>query len=179
LGWDVAIGWTSQDSHLSAKLTGYQLSVNDQIEYTLSGRYANIDHTRTNGLEATVDARLTDELTLEGEYAYTDARDLDTGTEMLRVPLNSGSASLDWRRGPWRASVGVRSEGPDADEDPSTFLPATRPGFALVRVSGSYDLSQQVALTARIEDVADTHYEEVLGYGEPKRMILIGIRMKG
>jgi vitamin B12 transporter len=179
LGWDAAIGWTSRDSRISAKLTGYQLSVNDQIEYTLSGRYANVDHTRTNGLEATADARLTDELTLEAEYAYTDARDLDTGTEMLRVPRNTGSVSLDWRHGPWRASLGVRSEGPDADEDPSTFLPATRPGFTLARVSGSYDLSNQVALTARVEDVADTHYQEVLGYGEPKRMILVGIRMKG
>jgi len=153
--------------------------VNDQIEYTLSGRYANVDRTRTDGLEATADVRLSDELTLEGEYAYTDARDLDAGTEMLRVPRNSGSVSLDWRRGPWRASLGARSEGPDADEDPSTFLPATRPGFTLVRVSGSYDLSKQTALTARVEDLADTHYEEVLGYGEPRRMILVGIRMKG
>ncbi|HUO11406.1 MAG TPA: TonB-dependent receptor, partial [Caulobacteraceae bacterium] len=157
-GWDAALGWALGD-RVQAKVTTYQLFVTDQIEYAQSFpfRYANIDRTRTNGLEATLDLRPTDQLTLEGEYAYTDARDLDANTQMLRVPRNTGSATLYWHSGRWQASVGVRGEGPDADEDPSTFLPATRPGFALASLTGSYDVTPRVQLTARIQDVADTH----------------------
>jgi vitamin B12 transporter len=77
----------------------------------------------------------------------------------------------------WRASV----EGGSLDTfdgSAATFLPATRPGFTLVNVFGAYALSPRIQLTARIEDIADPHYQEALGYGEPKRMILFGIRAK-
>lgn len=180
-GWDGAIAWTSGDGGVSAKLTGYHLAVRDQIEFAASFpfRYMNIDATRTDGLELQASARLSRNLTLDGEYAYTDAVDLASHTEMLRTPRNSGSVTLAWASGRWRAELTARSEGPDADINPSTFVPETRPGFALVGLSGAYDLTPHVQLTARIEDFGNTHYEEVLGYGEPRRMIFFGIRAKG
>ena len=180
VGWDVALAWTAPDRRFSAKVTAYRLAVRDQIEFSPSFpfRYVNLDSTRTDGVEAEIEARLTRELTLHAEYAYTNATDLDADTQMLRVPRNAGSVSLDWTHRRWQADITLRSEGRDADEDPSTFLPATRPGFTLVNVSGAYALSPRIQLTARIEDIADTHYQEALGYGEPKRMILFGIRAR-
>jgi vitamin B12 transporter len=181
VGWDGALAWASPDSRFTAKVTGYQLSVRDQIEFsaTFPFRYVNLDNTRTTGAEVEVGAKLTRNLSVEGEYAYTDAIDLDAGTQMLRVPRDSGSVTLTWHDRRWQADFTVRAEGPDADENPSTFLPQERPGFVLARIAGSYSLSPHLDLTARIEDIANTHYEEVLGYGEPKQMILIGIRAKG
>jgi vitamin B12 transporter len=180
VGWDAALGWTSPDQRFQAKITAYRLAVRDQIEFSPSFpfRYVNLDSTRTDGVEAEVDARLTRELSLHAAYGYTNATDLDADTQMLRVPRNAGSVSLDWTHRRWQADVTLRSEGKDADEDPSTFLPATRPGFTLVNVSGAYALSSRIQLTARIEDVGGRHYQEVLGYGEPKRMILFGVRAK-
>ena len=180
VGWDAALAWTSPDQRLRAKITAYRLAVRDQIEFSPSFpfRYVNLDSTRTDGAEAEVDLRLTQSLTAHAEYAYTNATDLEAGTQMLRVPRNAGSVSLDWTHHRWQADFTLRSEGKDADEDPSTFLPATRPGFTLATVSGSYALSPNLQLTARVEDIADTHYQEVLGYGEPKRMLWFGIRAK-
>jgi vitamin B12 transporter len=180
VGWDAALAWTSPDQRLRAKITAYRLAVRDQIEFSPSFpfRYVNLDNTRTDGAEAEVDLRLTQSLTAHAEYAYTNATDLEAGTQMLRVPRNAGSVSLDWTHHRWQADFTLRSEGKDADEDPSTFLPATRPGFTLATVSGSYALSPNLQLTARVEDIADTHYQEVLGYGEPKRMLWFGIRAK-
>ena len=180
VGWDGALAWASADGGLTAKLTGYELSVHDQIEFSavFPFRYVNIDNTRTHGLELEASARLTRNLTLQGEYAYTDAIDLDADTEMLRVPRDSGSVSLLWNSHRWQAALTVRSEGPDADENPSTFLPQERPGFAVVNLSGAYSLTPHLDLTARVNDIANTHYEEVLGYGEPKSMIMIGFRAK-
>jgi vitamin B12 transporter len=180
VGWDGALAWASADGGFTAKLTGYHLSVRDQIEYSAAYpyRYENIDDTRTNGLELEASARLTRNLTLQGEYAYTNAVDLQAETEMLRVPRDSGSVSLEWTSHRWRADLTARSEGPDADENPSTFLPQERPGFVVVNLSGAYSLTPRLDLTARINDIANTRYEEVLGYGEPKSMILIGFRAR-
>jgi vitamin B12 transporter len=181
VGWDASLAWSSPDQRFQATLTAYRLAVRDQIEFSPSFpfRYVNLDKTRTDGAEVEIDARLTRELSLHAEYAYTNATDLDANTQMLRVPRNTGSVSLDWAHRRWQADVTLRSEGKDADEDPSTFLPATRPGFTLVNLSGAYELTPRLQLTARIEDVGGTHYEEALGYGEPKRMFLFGIRAKG
>ena len=181
VGWDAAIGWTSPDRRLRAKLTAYRLAVHDQIEFSPSFpfRYVNLDNTRTDGAEAEVDAQLASSLTAHAEYAYANATDLVAGTQMLRVPRNTGSVSLDWARGRWQADVAVRAEGSDADIDPATFVPTPRPGFVLGDIAASYALTPKLQLTARVEDVADTHYQEVLGYGEPRRMFWFGLRAKG
>ncbi|HEY1752878.1 MAG TPA: TonB-dependent receptor [Caulobacteraceae bacterium] len=179
--WDAALAWTSPDRRVTASLTGYRLDIRDQIELsaTFPFRYVNLDRTRSTGLEGELDARLAPGLTLQGEYAYTDAVDLGAGTQMLRVPRNSGSVSLLWNRRRWQAALTVRAEGPDADENPSTFAPQTRPGFVVASLSGAYALTPRLDLTARVDNVANTRYEEVLGYGEPRRMFLIGIRARG
>jgi vitamin B12 transporter len=179
-GWDGALAWSSPDSRVTAKLTGFELDVRDQIEFSPSFpfRYVNLDRTRSTGMEVELDAQLTAHLTLEGEYAYTDARDLVAGTQMLRVPRNSGSVSLAWQSHRWQAMLTIRGEGDDADENPSTFAPQTRPGFVVASLSGAYSLTRHLDLTARIEDIANTRYEEALGYGEPRQMILIGFRAK-
>jgi vitamin B12 transporter len=180
VGWDAALVWASPDRRLSARVTGYQLEVRDQIQFSASFpfRYVNIDHTRTTGAEVEVDARLTANLRLQGEYAYTDAVDLGAGTQMLRAPRDAGSVTLYWTSRRWQAALSVRAEGPDADITPSTFAPQTRPGFVVASLSGSYALTPHVDLTARIEDIADTHYQEVLGYGEPRQMLFLGVRAR-
>ncbi len=180
-GWDAALAWASSDRRYSARLTAYRLSVRDQIEFSPSFpfRYFNLDRTRTDGLEAEVDARLTRSLSVHAEYAYTDAVDEVAATQMLRVPRNAGSVSLDWAQDRWRASFTLRAEGKDADIDPSTFAPAPRPGFVLANLAGSYALTDRLQLTARVENLGDTHYQEALGYGEPRRMFWFGVRAKG
>ena len=179
-GWDAALDWASEDRRFTAKVTVYQLAVRDQIEFSPSFPYVyvNIDRTRTNGAEVEADAKLSANLTLQGTYAYTDAVDVDAGTEMLRVPRDTGSVSLLWNDGRWSADLSLRAEGPDADIDPTTFSPATRPGFVVASLAGAYALRRNIDFTARIEDIANTRYEEALGYGEPRQMLFVGVRLK-
>ncbi|HEY3798563.1 MAG TPA: TonB-dependent receptor [Caulobacteraceae bacterium] len=180
-GYDAALQWTSADGALLAKVTGYELDVTDQIEFSDSFpfTYVNLDHTRTDGVEVEFDGRLTEHLTAQAEYAYTNALDLDSGTQMLRVPRDTGSLVLTWTQGRFTGSINVRGEGADADIDPASFTPATRPGFVLAGATASWAFSDHLELTGRVEDVANTHYQEALGYGEPRRMLFIGIRAKG
>jgi outer membrane cobalamin receptor len=180
-GWDVAIVWASPDKRLYGRVTGYALDVREQIAFSQSFpfRYLNLAHTRSRGVEVDADAKLTPSLTLEAGYAYTDARDLAGGGELLRTPRNSGSLALFWAQGPWRATFALRGEGDDADIDPSTFIPTRRPGFTVATLAGGYVVRPGLELTARVDNVVDAHYQAVLGYGEPRLRVLIGLRAKG
>jgi vitamin B12 transporter len=181
-GWDIGLRWRSEDGRVEADVIGFRLAVRDQIAYVDLGgfnfRYVNLDSTLATGVEADITARLTDQLTLKAEYAYTDAVDRTTGARLIRVPEHAGSVSLLWAGRKLSAALTVRAEGEQADSDPSTFSPAIRRGFAVADIAAGYRLTDKVELTARVENLTDRHYHEAIGYGEPRRAVYFGVRLK-
>ena len=175
-GYDLRLGWRSPDGRLSAALTGYRLDVRDQIAF-LGLRYVNIARTRSEGLEAEADAGLTDNLRLKLAWARIDAVDRTTGERLLRVPRDTGSASLFWDRGRWAAALTARAESSQPDVDRDGVSRVVRKGFVTADLAGSYRLSQTVTLTARVENLADRHYQQVFGFGEPGRGVFVGLRL--
>ena len=61
---------------------------------------------------------------------------------------------------------------------PPAFLPETvmLDSYTLVDVSASWKLSAQFEVTARISNLLDEDYEEVLGYSRPGRGFYAGLR---
>lgn len=176
-GWDATLAWRSSQDRLRARVTGYRLQVRDQISYGI-GRYVNIDRTLTTGVEAEGEARLTDRLTVKASYAFTDAVDRSTGAELLRVPAQSGSVALWWTDDRLSAALTVRAEGEQADSNPSTFSRQTRKGFTVADLAAGWRLGERVELTARIENLTDTDWQESLGYGESGRAVYVGVRLR-
>lgn len=172
-GYDMALRWAND--RISTSLTGYRLLVRDQIAYVAS-RYVNIARTSSTGLEAELDARITDTLRLKLAYAWLDAVDRSTGASLLRVPDHSGSAALFWDDGPWSAAFTVRGESSQSDTARDGFSRAVRKGFVTADVSGAYALNDHVSLTGRVENLTDKRFEEVLGYREPGIAAYVGVR---
>jgi vitamin B12 transporter len=158
-------------------VTVFRLDVRDQITFG-TGRYVNVARTRATGVEADAKVRLTDDLTLKGGYAFDDAVDRATGAQLIRVPRNTGSLSLLWRHERWSGAFTLRAEDRQADSDPSTFSRATRPGFAVADLAGAYRVNDRIELTARVENLTDRHYQQSLGYGEPRAAVYLGVRLK-
>jgi vitamin B12 transporter len=176
-GYDLRLGWASPEGRVSTALTGYRLNVRDQIAY-VNLRYINIAKTRSSGLEAEFDAKLTDTLHLKLAYAWTDAIDATTGASLLRVPDHSGAATLFWAKDAWGAAVTVRGESSQSDTGVDGFSPVVRDGFVVADLAGSYRLNEHVTLTARVENLADERYQETFGYGEAGRTAFVGIRLR-
>jgi vitamin B12 transporter len=176
-GYDLRLGWTAPDGRLTAAVTGYRLNVRDQIAF-VGPRYVNIARTRSSGLEAEADARLSSSLHLKLAYAWTKAIDAATGADLLRVPRQSGSASLFWDRHRWGAALTVRAESSQADVDRDGFSPIRRKGFAVADLAGSYRLTDALTLTARAENLTDKRYEETFGFKEPGRAVYVGVRYR-
>jgi vitamin B12 transporter len=138
----------------------------------------NLERTLTKGIEASAQAQLTDGVNLRAAYAWTDAIDATTGLELYRAPEHTGSVSLDWAWGPASGALTVRAESEQADIDPTTFSRSTRDGFVTADAAVAWMLGDGVEFTARIENLADEDYQEVLGYGEEGRSVFAGFRYR-
>jgi len=180
-GYEGAIGWGSADGRIAGRLTLYRLNVEDQITYvfdpvTFDSFYVNVAETATDGVELEGRARLGQGwgggFDLSLAYAWTDARNESTGARLLRVPEQSGSATLGWTGRRLSGALTVRAEG---DQDDAGGV---REAFITANLNGSYALTDTVTLTARIENLADERYQQVLGYGEPGRSGYVGIRLR-
>ncbi|MBX9615208.1 MAG: TonB-dependent receptor [Caulobacteraceae bacterium] len=172
---EIALGWASADGRLDGRATVYRLNVEDQISY-VAGRYINIAETRSDGVELEGRAALGTvaggALDLTLAYAWTDARDGTTDARLLRVPEQAASATLGWTGTRLSGALTVRSE---SDQDDSGGV---REGFVTANLNAAWALTGQVSLTARIENLADETYQQVLGYGEPGRSAYVGIRLR-
>lgn len=176
-GYEAAIGWRSADGRIEGRATVYHLGVEDQITYffdttTFDSYYINIAETATDGVELEGRALLAGGFDLSLAYAWTDAQDETTGARLLRVPEHSGSATLGWTGDRLSGALTVRAEG---DQDDSGGV---REGFVTTNVNAAYELTDHVTLTARVENLADEHYQQVRGYGEPGRSGYVGIRLR-
>jgi vitamin B12 transporter len=176
-GHEAAIGWTSPDGRIEGRATVYRLEVEDQITYvfdpvTFDSYYVNVAETATEGVELEGRARLGGGFDLALAWAWTDARDETTGARLLRVPEQAGSATLGWSGERLSAALTVRGE---SDQDDAGGV---REAFVTANLNGSYVLTDNVSLTARIENLADERYQQVFGYGEPGRSGHVGVRLR-
>ncbi|RZJ95853.1 MAG: TonB-dependent receptor [Brevundimonas sp.] len=174
---ELARGWTSADRRLTGRATVYRLNVEDQITYftdfsTFDSYYINVARTRTDGVELEADAILGGGFDLSLAYAWTDAVDRSNDSRLLRVPDHSGSATLAWAGDRLSGALTVRAE---SDQDDAGGV---RHGFVTANLSAAYALTERVSLTARVENLADERYQQVLGYGEPGRSAYVGIRLR-
>ncbi len=171
-GFDGGLVWTSPGGRLAARFTGFDLTIKDEIDYEPPHGYVNIDRARTTGAEAEFDAALGGGFSLKAAYTYAHARD-ETGAPLLRVPSHAGSVELAWTRGRAEAALVVRSQSSAQD-----VYGVIRP-FTVADLSGAWKLNDHVQLTARMENLADVHYQEAFGYGEPGFGLYVGIRLRG
>ena len=175
-GGEIALGWRSADGRFDGRATLYRLEIEDQIDGffdpgTFEFYYVNIIETRTDGLELEGRARLGGGFDISASYAWTDAVDQD-GDPILRVPEHAGSATLAWTGERLSAALTVRAEGDMPDSGGS------RERVVTANLNAAWDLTSNVTLTARLENLADETYQQLLGYGEPGRSGYVGIRLR-
>ena len=164
---------------LVAELTGFWNDIRDLIDYDpQTFMDQNIGRARTRGVEIALRSAVGTRSTLRASYTYLDAKDLDTGTFLVRRPrhrasttwatslVSDGSASVTAM---W---VGARRDGDAVDftkivEDPSYLrvdAAITLPPLAL-----------SLAPFVRVTNVLGRNYEEVNGFPAPGRRFLAGL----
>lgn len=185
-GYELGAGY--RQGGLRAELSWYQNSLTREIvgTYDYATGIASVGNangkSRRKGLEASLNWSPLEALAVDANYSWNQASEQtvagQTAVREVRRPKHSAniSASLTLDQvtvgGSW-AWVGKR-----IDNDFSTW-PATKvvmPDYSLVSLSARYRLTDQVEVTARVENALNTHYQDVIGYNTLGRTAYMGLK---
>ena len=139
-----------------------------------------------DGLEFAVSGIVSPQLKLTGSYTYLEATELKDGKRVdeIRRPNHSGAASAAWQSSDARTGIALHLTVTGGRDDfffepspPFQQLRERLTPYTLVSISASHQLTSCLALTARIENLADEQYEDVFGFQNPGVAGYLGVRV--
>ncbi|HEX5789155.1 MAG TPA: TonB-dependent receptor [Woeseiaceae bacterium] len=170
-GWDVGAEFRTGDGRGQLGITWFDQDTSNLIAFG-NGSYENVARASSSGLELTASYALTEWVGVEIDYAYIDAED-GSGERLVRVPEHSGDLMLVLDPGgPFSGSVLLRYNG--EERDPGGEVDA----WTRVDLAGRYRLNAAIELFARVENLFDEEYQQVLGYGTPGLSGHLGARLR-
>lgn len=190
--WEVGIEQTLLDGDLLLGLTYFNARLENEIDgfvfdpMTFAYTAENINgRSDRQGVEATVDARLSATLGLKASYTYTDATQPDSGVDRevdeLRRPRHLGSVSLNWSPDS-RFNVNLNAQY-NGSQDDLFFPPWPQPSrvvklddYTLLNLTASYQMNKQLSLYTRLDNLLDENYEEVYGFETLGLGAVVGVR---
>ena len=190
--YDIGIEQRLIGDSVTLSVTAFQRDTTNQIDFVScyaqtsgvcaghpDGTYDNIDSTRAKGVETTLEIRPTRQIDVSVNYTWLDAKDRTNGLALVRRPRNSLSADVDWTTPlDLRLGATLRLASDSADTDFETFSRTSLDGYALVGLRASLPLADGLEVYGRVENLFDTHYETVSGYGTYGRNAHVGVRVR-
>ncbi len=170
-GWDLGVEQSLLGGKLTMGATYFHNDFEDLINFDSTlFKYDNIARATTQGVELTTSVHPIDVLTLRAGYTYTKTEDKNTGLELLLRPKNKISADGNYRfLKNAHLNLGIIYVGTRFNTvyDPTTFA-ATRVKmgeYLLANLAASYDISKNLQIIGRVDNLFDRNYEEITGYG--------------
>jgi outer membrane cobalamin receptor len=155
-------------------------------------RTDNVSNARARGLELSGAWQGAAGMSVRAAYTLLDTEILavdntaqapspyQVGDRLVRRPRHSGSLTLGWSRDRVSLFGVLDARGEALDAEPA-FGPAgglfDNPGRAVVDFGGSFRVLHNVDVHARVMNLFDRDYEEVLGYPSPGRTAFVGVRV--
>jgi vitamin B12 transporter len=140
-------------------------------------RVENIAEARSTGLELTAAGQV-GLWALGANASWVRPINLDTDERLARRAPWSINGSAIYEAGRWRAGGELSYVGPRWDADINTFARVSLDPYVLVRLVGSVQLTPQLALTARVENLFDEKYQTISGYNPQPRTLLAGLVLR-
>mgnify|MGYP000421304044 CR=1 FL=1 len=175
------------DDRLTLEATFWNTHIDDVIFFDYSipntrrssgfGQYNNGAKAETSGLELKFAYRLSDTLSLDGNYTYTDSRNKAVSGDWKRtvqVARNKGNVGLNYQSGDLSFGLNAYHAGPRLRWKGDVEMKE----YVRLDLSGHYALNEQLSVSLRVENLLDEDIEEGLGYREPGRYALFGIDYK-
>ena len=177
---DLGLVW-EPSAHDSFELDAFENRIDDLVTYvitdfvTFDGHNANTARARIRGLEAAWRAQF-GALTLRATGTWQDPRDLVDGSQLLRRARQHYAFEARYRRGAWSGGGELLSIGPRQDAGFPDSV--TLPGYALLALSGDWQIDKEWSVQARIDNALDRRYEEIRGYGTSRRALRLAMRFR-
>jgi vitamin B12 transporter len=156
---------------------------------TFSAQYFNIGLTEASGAELTGDVALVSGVRVKAGYTFTDSEILEStstspvfkaGNWAFRRPRHAGFVDLAWIGSRAVLDLDGSFIGRRVDSDFASLVPAIveNDGYALWNVRASFQVMRALAITAAIDNLADSTHMDPLGFPVLGRAARIGVRTK-
>ena len=152
----------------------------------------NISNARSRGLELEGAARLINALRARASYTllHTEILSVDglaefapppfkVGDALIRRPRHQGSIDLTYNAGRVTAfgEMTTRSRTRDIEPSSGSIGGFFAPGYAVINAGGSVRVAHGLDVYARVLNLADRTYEEILGFPALRRSGIVGVRI--
>jgi len=170
--FDIGFSYRTADGRGDFGLTYFDQDTTNLITFSFAiGGYENIATAESSGIELQASYQLNDWATVSAGFANIDAVD-GSGARLPRVPENSGDLTFTLDPvGPFSGSVLLRYNGDE--EDPNGSVRS----WTRVDLAGRLNVSERTEVFARIENLLDREYQQILGYGTPGISGTIGAKV--
>jgi vitamin B12 transporter len=169
------------DQELEDEIDGFVFDP-DTGSFTAANKSADSDR---QGLELTASGQWNDSFSLNASYTYLDAQETDSTGQRVRETrrpehMASLTANYDFAdlRGNLNLNINYNAEQLDNYFPPPFYLPeqVVLDNFTTVDIAGSWKLTQMLEITARVSNLFDEDYEELLGFARAGRAVYAGLR---
>lgn len=143
----------------------------------------NVADARSQGWELGFKATIMKGLDVRGQYTYTMTRAFDTPANPLgenkrlpRWPIDQATLGLSYQPiDPLRVNLDYRFVG--ARNNNLANTPSQQLGsFNVVNASATFDATQNWQVYGRVDNLFNSHYEEILFFGTPSRSVYGGVK---
>ena len=183
LGWEAGVDQPLLNNKLTPGVTYFHNNITNYIEsFAPNFIPENIGQATTEGVEANIDAKPLDNLSLNLNYTYLNAVDDTTQTRLLRRPLNTLNFTAVYNPiesvtltlgGSWFV------DSQDTYFDPVTFTSTQSklPDYFTLRASVTWKIDSHVSVWVRGENITNEHYEQVFGYPALGAAVYSGVKV--
>lgn len=180
-GWDIGVEQSVLDGMVVLDATYF----NQTLENAITGSAGTVTNTlgtsTRQGIELSASVNLVTGLTAGITYTYLDARRPD-GAREIRRPQHSASINLAYKLEQipltLHSEIVLVGENLDSAYMGGANTPVTLPAYTVVNAGLNYEVSDQVEVYGRVQNLFDTKYQEVYGYGTQGRTFYLGARAK-
>jgi vitamin B12 transporter len=153
-----------------------------------TGTFFNTDLAIARGVNVSGEVRLARHLTFSGHYSYDNTLVLQApnafdpteipGNHLLRRPVNSGTAILNYSRGRFGGNILGYFSGQRTDSDFLGLGFNHDPGYARIDIASSYQIQRHATMFVRVGNLFNKQYQDALGFPELGREIRVGLHLK-
>jgi len=179
-GWDIGIEQTFLNEKITLFAQYFSHTYFNLIDFDFLEGYINISEAKSKGFEFGFKGQLTKNLSLHASYTAANHKDKDTGDSLLRRPNSHFQSRIHislLTKGHIEFSLLSIGRRDDMEFVGFTSERVTMPAYTLVNSTVSYDMLSSAQIFLRLENIFNTNYETVKGYGAPGFSIFGGFRV--
>ena len=184
-GWDAGVEEYLLGSKINFGITYFSNTFDNLFGFDANYKTININKAESKGLEIFLQVKPIEELTVKSNYTYTKTKDLSDDPikkdkPLLRRPIHKGVLNINYNfLKDFNANVDFIYVG---KRDDIIFSPNIKriqlDSYTLINLAVSYDVLKFLEVYGKINNAADTYYEEVYGYATPGLSVYGGFKLK-